>query len=50
VTSDQIKQTPHYDLSVTHWLKEIAFQLAVSNEKPAPQVQKPPFQPHQKGR
>lgn len=34
MTSDQIKEASHIDLSTTAWLKEIALQLALLNEKP----------------
>ena len=33
MTSEKIKETSHYDLSETAWLKEIALQLAILNEK-----------------
>lgn len=32
MTSEQIKATKHFDISATHWLKEIAYQLALLNE------------------
>ena len=36
MTSEQIKKTQHFDLSANQWLKEIAYQLALSNEKREP--------------
>jgi hypothetical protein len=35
MTSEQIKQTPATDLSTNGWLREIAMQLALLNEKDA---------------
>ena len=37
MTSEKIKETSHYDLSETAWLKEIALQLALLNEKKSPE-------------
>ena len=33
MTSEKIKETSHCDLSANQWLKEIALQLALLNEK-----------------
>jgi hypothetical protein len=33
MTSEEIKQTPPFDLSTNGWLREIALQLAQLNEK-----------------
>jgi len=41
MTSEQIKATPHTDLSQTQWLKEIAWLLALLNEKKPPEPPKP---------
>jgi hypothetical protein len=35
MTSDQIKQKDTLELSLGAWLKEIAYQLALLNERPA---------------
>jgi len=35
MTSEEIKQKPATDLSTNGWLKEIAYQLALSNEEKA---------------
>lgn len=41
MTSDEIKETLPTDLSGNSWLKEIAYQLALLNEKkPQPVVYK----------
>lgn len=46
MTSDQIKAIGHADQSTNAWLKEIALQLALLNEKPAEKQPEPPkFQP-----
>ena len=37
MTSDGIKDLHPSDMSTNSWLKEIAYQLALSNEKPAKQ-------------
>lgn len=37
MTSNEIKQKQALELSDTRWLQEIAFQLALLNEKPEPQ-------------
>jgi hypothetical protein len=36
MTSEEIKQADPLLLSVNGWLKEIAYQLALLNEKPQP--------------
>lgn len=38
MTSQEIKHTPEDARSVVGWLKEIAYQLAVSNERILPVV------------
>jgi hypothetical protein len=44
VNSQQIKEKLHFDLSMTHWLKEIAYQLALLNEaKQEPQLETRPM-------
>jgi hypothetical protein len=40
MTSDEIKQKPATDLSQTAWMREIALQLALLNEKP---IERPRF-------
>jgi hypothetical protein len=48
VTSDQIKARQAIELSERDWLQEVAYQLALLNEKqakPAPEPVKVPFKP-----
>lgn len=42
MTSDEIKQKEALDFSQAGWLREIAYQLALLNEKQAPEVKKTP--------
>lgn len=37
MNSEQIRDKSHLDLSSNAWLREIAFQLALLNEKPSAQ-------------
>jgi len=41
VTSEEIKRTMATDLSSNAWMKEIALQLALLNEKKPPEPPKP---------
>ncbi len=36
MTSDEIKRTPAIDMSATAWMREVALQLAILNEKKGP--------------
>lgn len=50
MTSEEIKATLPYALSSDGWLKEIAFQLALLNEKQTEKAKKPIYdrsRPHQ---
>jgi hypothetical protein len=37
MTSEEIKQTPEDGRTVSGWLKELCYQMAVSNERIQPQ-------------
>jgi hypothetical protein len=45
MTSEEIKAFPANDKSLSSWLKEVAYQLAVLNEKTPPAKQQPAQQP-----
>lgn len=45
MTSDDIKNAHPMDRSTNDWLREVAYQLALLNEKPAATPPKPQQQP-----